>query len=200
MDVVTTYKMTEDVPSEPTHDHELLVPGLKARHPQAWDRFYMHWYPQVYTYAFRRIGDHHGAADVASEVFLSMLREIDRYDPQKISLAAWIFRLAHHRTVDYLRRQYQKQRPPNSSILRPTDDDFSEATANRMSLQMALRALTEEQQAVLLLRFFVGLPLVEVAKALNKSPEAVRGLQFRALCRLRQLLSPEGGDRLARGE
>ena len=55
----------------------------------------------------------------------------------------------------------------------------------------AISRLTEEQQQVLVLRFFEGLSTGEVAELLGKRRGAIRGLQFRALSALRDLLYRE---------
>ena len=49
-------------------------------------------------------------------------------------------------------------------------------------------SLTAEQQQVLFLRFFEGLPHEAIAERLGRQANAVRALQFRALNRLRTLL------------
>jgi len=55
----------------------------------------------------------------------------------------------------------------------------------------AIGRLTEEQQQVLVLRFFEDLSTGEVAEIMGKRRGAVRGLQFRALSALREMLYRE---------
>ena len=55
----------------------------------------------------------------------------------------------------------------------------------------AVGRLTEEQQQVLVLRFFEELSTGEVAQIMGKRRGAIRGLQFRALSALRDLLYRE---------
>jgi RNA polymerase sigma-70 factor (ECF subfamily) len=52
-------------------------------------------------------------------------------------------------------------------------------------LAAALAALPEDQQVAVHLHHLDGLSLVEVGKRMNRSKEAVAGLLFRALKRLR---------------
>jgi RNA polymerase sigma-70 factor (ECF subfamily) len=56
-------------------------------------------------------------------------------------------------------------------------------------LRRALKKLNEEQQIVILLRFLAGMPIGEVAQSLNKSEDAVKGLQRRALIALHSTLN-----------
>jgi RNA polymerase sigma-70 factor (ECF subfamily) len=56
-------------------------------------------------------------------------------------------------------------------------------------LRKALLKLNDEQRDVIILRFVAGMPIAEVAQSLNKSEDAVKGLQRRALISLRGILA-----------
>ena len=58
-------------------------------------------------------------------------------------------------------------------------------------LRGAVQYLTSEQRQVLSLRFEMNLPSREVAHRLGKNEGAIRALQFRALGRLRKILSEQ---------
>ena len=55
-------------------------------------------------------------------------------------------------------------------------------------LRQAILLLNENQRDVIVLRFISGMPIAEVAQALSKSEDAVKGLQRRALMTLRSIL------------
>ena len=63
-------------------------------------------------------------------------------------------------------------------------------------IRSAIERLTDEQQEVLILRFYEGLSTGEVADLMGKRNGAVRGLQFRALSALRDLLERERDEDL----
>ena len=56
-------------------------------------------------------------------------------------------------------------------------------------VKKAIEKLTPEQQDVLIMRFIEDLPIKEVALTLNKTPGAVKLIQFRAVNKLKQLLN-----------
>lgn len=68
-------------------------------------------------------------------------------------------------------------------------DTAEERILNSESLRQAIAKLTEEQRDVILLRFIAGLPIAQVAEALNKSEDAIKGLQRRALIALRKIFT-----------
>lgn len=68
-------------------------------------------------------------------------------------------------------------------------DTTEDRILNSESLRQAITKLTEEQRDVILLRFIAGLPIAQVAEALNKSEDAIKGLQRRALIALRKIFT-----------
>jgi RNA polymerase sigma-70 factor (ECF subfamily) len=103
----------------------------------------------------------------------------------------WLFQIARNLSIDYFRRWRGHADEPLkedavSSAERP------EATVERSlsgeTLARGLAGLSEEQRDVVLMRFIEGMPLAEVAAALHKSEDSVKGLQRRALIALRAYL------------
>ncbi len=66
---------------------------------------------------------------------------------------------------------------------------------DRQILEPALAGLTDEQRAVVQLRFLNGLSLAQTAAWMGRSEEAVKKLQARGLVNLRRLLGPPGPPR-----
>ena len=65
---------------------------------------------------------------------------------------------------------------------------MADAALTATRVRQALGRLTEDQQEVVVLRFFEGLSAAEVAAIIGKREGAVRALQFRALSVLADLL------------
>jgi len=60
------------------------------------------------------------------------------------------------------------------------------------AMAAAIAQLTPEQQQVIALRFYADLKLAEIAFVMDKSTEAIKMLQCRALMRLRELVGQSG--------
>ncbi len=56
-------------------------------------------------------------------------------------------------------------------------------------LRHALEKLSIDQRDVIILRFVSGMPIAQVAQALDKTEDAIKGLQRRALTSLRDVLT-----------
>jgi RNA polymerase sigma-70 factor (ECF subfamily) len=118
---------------------------------------------------------------------------IKSYTYRGTPLLAWLYRIAHNVTADYRksaarRMQYVATDPAEEieervDALRQLDE--------RSDMLNAIRALTEEQQQVIVLRFYQGLTNAEVARVMGKPEGAVKALQSRGLRALRRILGDD---------
>ncbi|MGH2682374.1 MAG: RNA polymerase sigma factor [Actinomycetota bacterium] len=135
--------------------------------------------------------------DLASEVFVGVVRDLGRFQGDERSFRSWVFTIVHRRLLDERRRRYRRREeavdPALLPVLGPVADAEEEAMrrlGGRPALQ-ALRRLTPDQRAVVLLRVLADLPVAEVARILGKSAGSVKTLQRRALARLAREISRE---------
>lgn len=147
----------------------------------------------IYRYMYYRTGDSQVADDLTSEVFLRMIRALAGYRMQDVAFQAWLFQIARNLLNDHYRKMSVRNHvqleenvmeDPQNPRSRPV-----EHTLNSVTLRKALDLLSGEQRDVIVMRFVNGMPISEVAATLNKSEDAVKGLQRRALTHLRDVLS-----------
>jgi RNA polymerase sigma-70 factor (ECF subfamily) len=131
------------------------------------------------------------AEDVAGDVFVSMVRSLDRFTGDERQFHSWLLTIAHRRMVDHVRRlQVRPERAtPDDSLeaglpaARGADElSLSEMESARMLA--AVDALTPDQRAVVLLRALADLTVPEIARVVDKPETAVKALLRRAGARL----------------
>jgi RNA polymerase sigma-70 factor (ECF subfamily) len=133
------------------------------------------------------------AEDLTGDVFLQMVQALHRYTDRGAPFAAWLFRIAHDRVIDYHRRQARRPTVPLFEAL--SDDEPGPETqaahqADTHGLRAAMKVLTDEQRTVLQLRFLEGHSVELTARLMRKTPGAIKALQHRALSRLGRRLQP----------
>ena len=157
----------------------------------AWfSALYEETFESVYRYAIVLVGDKDQAEDLAAEVYLRAWRGRSQFRGDARPLS-WLLSIAHNTGLSSLRKNTEVVDVGVVSDREDAEVDPVEqliASADVALVQAAMQQLTVEQQQVLFLRFFEGLPHQEVANRLGKKPNAVRALQFRALARLKHLL------------
>ena len=168
-----------------------MAQRVKERDEEAWSELYDLHYASLYRYAFARLRSREEAKDIASQVFLEALRGIDSYEYRGRPLLAWLYRIARNLIADDIRRQVRKTR---AATLSQGDASFAPAadeSIETMELLEAIALLTQDQQEVLIQRFFMALSAKETAQMLGKNETAVFSLQVRAINSLRRLLGPK---------
>jgi RNA polymerase sigma-70 factor (ECF subfamily) len=166
-----------------------FLTGLRDLDPQAITKIHDTYFPQIYRYAYYRVGDEAVSEDLASETFVRLLEAIHAGRGPKSSLKGWLIGTISNLVNDHYRMVYNKSNEPLRDNLKSQDGDpvaHSENRTRQALLRLGLSELTSDQQQVLALRFGSGCSLAETAEVMKKKPNAIKQLQFRALAALRK--------------
>lgn len=172
-----------------------LIRRAKAGEQEAWDQLYLHYAPGIYRYIYFRVGDVQLAEDIQADVFVRMVEGLHRYEDRGWPLSAWLYRIAHDRTIDSLRRSRYRQHVPLEAW-NDTYDGPEQNIARRITyeeLRKVLNELTADQRQVIKLRFLADLPIQVVAQQLGRTEGSVKALQHRGLQNLARRLQPVAG-------
>jgi RNA polymerase sigma-70 factor (ECF subfamily) len=134
------------------------------------------------------------AKDAVQEAFarawrdLPLLRDIDRFD-------AWLRRLLVNACIDELRRERRRAFEVElTDIHHPAIADSAVAVADRDSLERGFRHLDLEQRSVIVLHYYLDLPLPEIAAALGLPEGTVKSRLHRARASMRAALDADARD------
>ena len=137
------------------------------------------------------------ADGLTNEVFLRVHRTMHRFDGTADEFRSWVFTIAHNAAVDEGRRR--RRRVNETATAHPPESAGGDVETLFMArladerVRDLLGVLTDDQQAVLLLRVVSGLSVRETASVLGKGEEAVKALQRRGLAALRRQLTGKEG-------
>ena len=171
-------------------NEESLVRRAQKRDQEAFAQLYEEHFDKIYRYIALRIGNETEAEDMTQQVFLNALQSISSFKWKGVPFSAWLFRIAHNKVVDHLRK---KKRTPVvlDESLASNEDTPHQVTERKLDIERLLQAtkqLTEAQREVISLRFTSELPIAQVAKIMGKSPGAVKALQHSGIVALRKVL------------
>lgn len=160
-------------------------------------------------------GDLHakgGASDLVQETFLEAQRDFSQFHGEnEEQLLAWLRKILKNNLANFIRRfrgtqqrQIGRERSLDSNAsdgLNAADlfDDTTSPSARAIKnedvelLQAALGRLTEDDRNVLTLRHRDLLAFKEIGRHMNRSPDAVRMLWWRAIERLADELDKQHG-------
>jgi RNA polymerase sigma-70 factor (ECF subfamily) len=171
-----------------------LVAGLKANDDTAYREVVARYGDPLYGYIYSITGNHHLSEDIISETYLRMVEKIDTYTIYGAPFKAWLYRIARNLAINAMKRERHTIDVDTTTAIAPAGDPAVaiEARLESEALRAALAELTEEQQQVVLLRFVAGQSSREVAETLDKTENAVKQMQFRALRSLGRLMEARG--------
>lgn len=136
------------------------------------------------------------ADDVAQEAWLMAIEHPPRSPAAGRNWLARVTRSAASKMLIGMSRRRAREHAAARREAIPSADEVIEREATRRRVVEAVLALEEPYRAVVLLRFFDGLPPREIARRLGVPVETARTRLKRALDRLRAKLdAEEGGDR-----
>jgi len=175
----------------PAPSDSSLIQQLQALDRRAISQVYDTYFPELYRYAFYRLGNEQQAEDLASEVFVRLLDALNEKRGPKENLKGWLFSTAAHMATDQMRKKYRRPEEELPETLRdasPSPAAQSDERETNRSVQAAYQTLTPEQQEVIALRFGQGYSLEEAAQLMKKNVNAIKALQFRALAAMQRVL------------
>jgi RNA polymerase sigma-70 factor (ECF subfamily) len=155
-------------------------------------------HPQVHAYVGRRIASAADAEDLVAKVFHRMLEHLDRYDPDKASVRAWVLGIARNAVIDHLRTRHEHASVDDlAEVLEdasapPFEADDDERARIVRGLVGELPAATREMLA---LHFVEGLRYREIAAVCGASEAAVKQRMARTLRELRVKVAAAGTEK-----
>lgn len=147
--------------------------------------------PELHRYCARMTGSVIDGEDVVQDALaaafyeLSQLRELP-------ALRAWLFRIAHHRAIDHIRRRERRVADPLDKFHDPPDEtpaaDSELERAETIQLALArFTALAPAQRACVILKDVLDHSLDDIAALLDLTIPAVKAALHRGRARLREL-------------
>src|SRR5215207_6466723 len=150
--------------------------------------FKAHW-PRAYRAAYLVVHDAAAAEDIAQEAFLAAVRALDRFDRRR-PFAPWMHRIVVNRAIDVARARALRC---EVSAPERAAEAAAPAAGEQLSDELldALRELSPEHRAVVVLRYLLDCTPGEIARALELPRGTVNSRLRRALDRLGPLLEEQ---------
>jgi RNA polymerase sigma-70 factor (ECF subfamily) len=172
---------------------DALLVRVGKQDSQALETIYDRYGGGVYSLAVKMLRDRQAAEEVAQEVFLAIWRAARDYDPARGSARSWILSLAHHKSVDAVRRLRLRVAERLSDAMTAEGDVAQDALrgATGAAVQQALGAITTAQREAIVLAYYGGYTQQEIAERLRVPLGTVKTRMRDGMQRLRAALEPQ---------
>ncbi len=176
-----------------------LIERAKLGDSEAFTQIYEDSYSRIYSYIYYRVSNREIAEDLASEVFIRLVRKIDTYEDKGRPIIAWLYTVAGNLVRDHYRKDSRIQWMPIDDREIVSDEDPTlqiDLDLSSERLKEAIKHLTEDQAQVIILKFVDGWSNRKIADVMGKQEGSIKSLQHRALRSLRRIL--EESENMAR--
>jgi RNA polymerase sigma-70 factor (ECF subfamily) len=153
------------------------------------EEIYTQYRDKVFGYVKNHVNSIEDAEDITSDIFVKIYSKIDTYDESKASLSTWIYSMTSNTVIDFYRTNHIHSEIPED--LTDEKSTIEDEILNNESLELLANALTQlpqEQMDIIVLRYYKGLSLQEIAAKMNLSYGVTKLRHREALGRLRDLL------------
>ena len=162
---------------------EQLLALFRAGSDEAFRVIHDRYRQRLFAYVRQMLwtGPRQDAEDLLQDVFVRAYGAL-RADAREVNLRAWLYRVAHNRCIDHLRRPV----PPAADVFdlsrKPLRDPIEEAQRrdDLSRLVEDVGRLPEQQRSALLMREIDGMSYADLATTLDVTVPAVKSLLVRA--------------------
>ncbi len=155
-------------------------------------RLYDKYFEAIFGYVFRRTENEAVTADIASQVFLKAMQNLEKYEFRGLPFSAWLFRIAANEINRYYRKRGKNQVfSIEEDRLKDLIDagwerDIKEEQMNK--LLAALKDTSTQVVEILELRFFEERSFKEISYILNITESGAKMRTYRAIEKIKQLI------------
>jgi RNA polymerase sigma factor (sigma-70 family) len=147
--------------------------------------------PDLHRYCARMVGSLADGEDIVQDTLATAYYELSSLN-ELPALRSWLFRIAHNRALDHLRRYDRRMREPLEDVAASEGDGADDALAREQSVRAALSRFLElpsTQRSCVILKDVLGCSLDEMSGTLAMSLPAIKAALHRGRARLRALSS-----------
>lgn len=186
-------------------DYE-LIKRIRQGEKQLFGQLVEKYYDDVFRYCYYQTGNEHTAYDCTQETFYHLMRFLDNYR-ERNHFKAYLIRIAANVCRDHFRRNSRRavrevsysqwddsaELPKKPAETPPSTDGTEQETLLRLSIRKCLMRLTESQREVIVLHFYQGYKLREIASLIGVPLSTVKTRLYAGTEKLKQYLHEEGG-------
>jgi RNA polymerase sigma factor (sigma-70 family) len=176
---------------------EKLIKEILKGNESAMEILVKRHYDLVHSYIYRTTNDYNIAYDITQDVFIKMMKNIDKYNLENRKFQNWLLKIAVNTTKDYFRSKTYKQRIKNYDIEKHQIEDtlniidIISKKEEAIKIKEAVANLPSLQKEAIFLKYYNDLKIKEISDITGDNENTIKSRLFNGIKNLKKLL---GGD------
>ena len=176
---------------------EKLIKELLQGNESAMEILVKRYYDLVHSFIYRNTSDYNIAYDITQDVFIKMMKNIDKYQIENGKFKSWLLKIAVNTTKDYFRSKTYKQRTQSYDISNQEIEDTTNVVdilskkEEAIKIKEAIGNLPKLQREAVILKYYNDLKLKEISHITGENENTIKSRLFNGVKNLKRLL---GGD------
>lgn len=182
---------------------EDLIRKIKKGDMESFNELVRRYETKIYSVAYRFMGNHADAGDLAQETFIRMYQALPGFRGES-SFSTWLYRIAANACRDELRKRQRRRSISMDELIENSPASVPVAAGNdspeevlqrnetQRHVQECLNRLSDDHRLVLVMREIQGLSYEEIAEVLNCSLGTVKSRISRARNALKEKIREKG--------
>lgn len=159
------------------------------------------YYKQIYTFVYRQTGNEERSKDLTQEIFISMLKSLERYDSSRASFKTWLYKIAGNKIVDSYRSKYYM----HETLVEEIDEtccDYDESMEKTFEIKEdaeeilnIVNTLSTDYQEIFRLKVFGDMTFIDISSLLEIPESTVKTRYYSTVRKIKKMLEVKNGER-----
>jgi RNA polymerase sigma-70 factor (ECF subfamily) len=157
-------------------------------------KIFDHFSPIIFRYIAKRISNRETSEELTQDIFLKIIKKIDRFDKNQGNFSAWIWQIVKNTLIDFYREKKDIIVPNFLDSFKniASEDNHLESKLRAEDIAREIKNFSQEEQEVFNLYFISDLSYREIKEITGKSEGSLRTMIHRINNKLRKKLNGKG--------
>ena len=176
---------------------EKLIKEILKGNESAMEILVKRHYDLVYSYIYRNTNDYNISYDISQDVFIKMMKNIDKYNSEYGEFKNWLLKIAVNKTKDYFKSRTYKQRSESYDIENCQIEDKSNVVdiiskkEEAIKIKEAIEKLPNLQRQAIFLKYYNDLKIKDISNITGDNENTIKSRLFNGIKNLKKLLGGE---------
>ncbi|WP_081712199.1 RNA polymerase sigma factor [[Clostridium] dakarense] len=173
---------------------EQLVTEVLKENESAMEILVKRHYDLVHSFIYRNTSDYNISYDITQEVFIKMMKNIQKYNEDKGNFKSWILKITVNSTKDYFKSREYKQRQNNQDIVKLNLEDklnvvdILSKKEDVIKIKQAIEDLPHLQKQAIILKYYNDLKINEISRVTGDNENTIKSRLFNGIKNLKKSL------------